>query len=73
MEINILDTPYDRLPPYHRYMYLEGYTADEVYWAFRKQMAQQIEDQIKKRTAKAKAEEEAAIPNILFKTEVKIK
>ncbi len=38
---------YKELPPYERFMFLKGYTADEIYWSHRKFM---IEEFLKKKT-----------------------
>ena len=43
--MNIEDYYYRKVPEYYHYMYLDGYTPDEIMYAARKKMNREFEEQ----------------------------
>ena len=41
----MIDHIYRHIPAYHKFMYLDGYTPNEIMYAFRKKTRAQIEEQ----------------------------
>ena len=56
----MIDYIYRQLPQYYPYMYFDGYSPQEILTAFRNAMYAQIE-------------ERTAIPEVVIKSEVKVK
>ncbi len=61
------------VPEYYDWMYLDGYTPEQIMYAKRKQM---YRDYIERKNAKREAKEsepEFVIPNLTFKSVVRVK
>ena len=65
-----LNNYYKNVPEYYDYMYLDGYTPDQIVYAARKSMIRRYEEQKAARQAEA---EENEIPNVKIISEVKIR
>lgn len=68
--MTIADSYYKNVPEYYPSMYMDGYSAQETYYAARKKMIKDIEarEQAKKEQTEAKD-----IPEVKITSEVKIK
>ena len=68
--MNIGDYYNRNVPDYYPYMYLDGYTPDQIMYAHHKMMRKQIEEHIQKKQQKQQKPEPQ---NIKITCEVKVK
>jgi hypothetical protein len=64
---------YKQVPEYYDWMYLDGYTPEEIMNAKRKQMYNDYIARKKEQEAEANAEPEYIIPNMTFRSVVTVK
>lgn len=65
--MNLIDLHHRRIPDYYPYMYLDGYTPQEILQAVHQKMRHEYEEQKNKKKA------ENDVVNIRIKSEVKVK
>ena len=68
--MTLLDNFHKDVPEYYDYMYLDGYTPEQILHAAHKKMMRQVEEREAAQRAEAEANE---IPNVKIISEVKIR
>ena len=68
--MSLIDQSFRDVPEYYDYMYLDGYTPEQILHAAHKKMMRQVEE--RKAAQRAEAEENE-IPNVKIISEVKIR
>lgn len=61
------------VPEYYHWMYLDGYTPEQIMYAKHRQMRKEFIERRNAMIASKEAEPEVVIPNITFKSVVKVK
>ena len=61
------------VPEYYDWMYLDGYTPEQIMYACRKKMYKDFVERRDARNAQEESEPELVIPNLTFKSVVKVK
>ena len=64
---------YKQVPEYYDWMYLDGYTPEEIMNAKRKQMYNDFMSRKKEQEAEVNAEPELVIPSMTFRSMVTVK
>ena len=68
--MTLLENYHKDVPEYYDYMYLDGYSPEQILHAAHKKMMRQVEEREAAKRAEAEANE---IPNVKIISEVKIK
>ena len=70
--MTLLDYVNRKVPEYYDWMYLDGYTPEQILFAKHRQMYNDYLARKEAQRAKTEAEPEMIIPNITFKSVVKV-
>ena len=68
--MSLIDQYFSKVPEYYDYMYLDGYSPEQILHAAHKKMMRQVEEREAAQRAEAEANE---IPNVKIISEVKIR
>ena len=68
--MSLIDNYFNHVPDYYPYMYLDGYTPEEIMYASHKKVMKNIQAREEAKRAEAEANE---IPEVKISSEVKIK